>query len=234
MKKYILSSLVLLILGIQFSYAQVSIGVGVGRGAYGYGRYGGYYGNSMNRNNRYPQKARRDSLLPKFEPKISISLGAGFPNLDANQFAGFFNYYKGTSSQSAPIIGSIDYQYSRTSSVGLMITHGQVTAPYYDNTGSQALTGSLENWSVMLNLMNYMPTSGIIEPYIRTAIGVNIWNQSYTDNQGNKMGVVSDPSMLAYQISLGANFSLSKNLKFYTEAGYGKYILHVGLKFQIK
>lgn len=233
MKKYILSSFVLLFLGIQFSYAQVSIGVGVGRG-YGYGRYGGYYGTSMNRYNRYPQRARRDSLMPKFDPKISFSLGAGFPNLDVNQLAGFFNYYKGPASQSVPIIGSIDYQYSRTSSIGLMVTHGQVNATYFDYSGNQALTGSLENWSVMLNLINYMPTNSIVEPYIRTAVGFNIWNQNYVDASGNKMGYVSEPSMLAYQISLGANFSISKNLRFFTEAGFGKYIVQAGLKFQIK
>ena len=233
MKKYILSSFILLIIGCQVSFAQVSIGVGVGRG-FGYGRYGGYYGNSMNRYDRYPQRVRRDSMMPKFDPKISFSIGAGFPNLDANQFAGFFNYYKGNGSQSVPIIGSIDYQYSRTSSIGLMIMHGQVNAPYYDYSGNQAFTGSLDNWSVMVNMMNYMPTHSIVEPYIRTAVGINIWNQNYTDLSGNKMGNVSEPSMLAYQISLGANFSLSKNLKFYTEAGFGKYILQAGLKFQIQ
>jgi hypothetical protein len=233
MKKFILSSLVLFVLSIQFSFAQVRIGVGIGRG-YGYGGYGGYYGNSMNRYNRYPKRARRDSIMPKFDPKISFSIGAGFPNLDATQLAGFFNYYKGNTSQSVPIIGSIDYQYSRTSSIGLMVTHGQVNAPYFDYSGNQAFTGSLDNWSVMVNMMNYMPTHSIVEPYIRTAVGINIWNQNYLDISGNKMAYVSEPSMLAYQISLGANFSLSKNLKFYTEAGYGKYILHAGLKFQIQ
>jgi hypothetical protein len=173
-------------------------------------------------------------MTPKFDPKISFSLGAGFPNLDLNQLAGFINYYKGQASKSAPIIGSIDYQYSRTSSIGLMVTHGQVSAPYYDYSGNQVFTGSLDNWSVMVNMMNYMPTNSIVEPYLRTAVGINIWNQNYVDGLGNKMGYVSEPSMLAYQISLGANFSLSKNIKFYTEAGFGKYILQAGLKFQIK
>ncbi len=234
MKKFISSSLILFVLGIQFSFAQVSIGVGVGRG-YGFGRYGGgYYGNPRYQYNRYPQRARRNSMMPKFDPKISFSIGAGFPNLDANQLAGFFNYYKGTVAQSLPIIGSIDYQYSRTSSIGLMVTHGQVNAPYFDYSGNQVFTGSLDNWSVMVNLMNYITTHSIVEPYIRTAVGINIWNQNYIDLTGNKMGYVSEPSMLAYQISLGANISFSKNLKLYSEVGYGKYILQAGLKFQIQ
>lgn len=236
MKKIVLSLFMLLSVGIQFSFSQVSIGVGVGRG-YGFGRfggYGGYYGNPINRYNRYPQRARRDSMLPKYNPKISFSIGAGFPNLDANQFAGFFNYYKGNASQSVPIIGSIDYQYSRTSSIGIMVTHGQLTAPYYDNFNNLAFTGSMDNWTVMLNLMNYLPTQSMLEPYIRTAVGINIWNQNYIDGSGNKIGYVSEPSMLAYQISLGANLTLSKNLKFYSEVGYGKYILQGGLKFQIQ
>ena len=237
MKKMILSSFVVFIIGLQFSYAQVSVGVGVGRGFGRYG-YGSYYGNSMNRYNRYPQRRRKDENLPKYDPKISFSIGAGFPNLDVNQFAGFFDHYRGTASQSVPIIGSIDYQYSRTSSIGLMVTHGQVSAPYYsysDFTGSiKAFTGSLDNWTVLLNFMNYLPTNSRLEPYIRTAIGINIWNQNYLDPSGNKIGYVSEPSMLAYQVSIGANLGLSKNLKFYTEAGYGKYILQAGLKFQIQ
>jgi hypothetical protein len=230
MKKYILSSMVLLIFGIQFSYAQVSIGVGVGRG---YGRYGGYYGNSMNRYNRYPQRVRRDSMMPKFNPIITASLGYGFPNLDGSQLAGFFNYNRGNISQSGPVIGSIDFQYSRTSSIGLMVMHGQVSAPYYDFSGSQAFTGSQDNWSIMVNMMNYMPTNTIVEPYIRTAIGVNIWNQNYVDVTGNKMGYVSEPGLFAYQVSLGANFRISKVAGFYTEVGYGKYILQAGLKFRL-
>jgi len=233
MKKYIVSIFIILILGTQISIAQVSIGVGVGRG-FGYGGGYGYYGNPMNRYNRYPQRGRRDSIMPKFDPIISVSLGAGFPNLDASQMAGFLNYYRGSVANSFPIIGSIDYRYSRTSSIGLMVSHGQVKAPYYDYAGNQALNGSLDNWSVMVNLINYMPTNSIIEPYLRTAIGVNIWNQNYMDISGNKLGYVSEPSMLAYQVSLGANIGISKNLKFFTEAGFGKYILQAGLKFQLK
>ena len=229
MKKIILGSCILIFLGIQNSSAQVSIGVGVGRG---YGGYGGYYGNSMNRYNRYPQRGRRDTM-PKFNPIITASLGYGFPNLDGNQLAGFFNYNRGNISQSGPVIGSIDYRYSRTASIGLMVMHGQVSAPYYDFSGTQAFTGSQDNWSIMVNMMNYMPTNTLVEPYIRTAIGLNVWNQNYIDGSGNKMGYVTEPGLFAYQVSLGANFNLSKMAAFYTEAGYGKYILQAGLKFRL-
>ena len=227
MKKIILSSCILVFMGIQYSNAQVSVGVGVGRG---FGGYGGYYGRSMS---RYPSRRQKDPNEPKFNPIITASLGYGFPNLDANQLAGFYNYNRGNISQSGPMIGSIDYRYSRTASIGLMVMHGQVSAPYYDFPGSQAFTGSQENWSIMVNMINYMPTNTIVEPYVRTAIGVNAWNQNYVDGAGNKMGYVSEPGLFAYQVSLGANFKLSKITSFYTEAGYGKYILQAGLKFRL-
>jgi hypothetical protein len=47
-----------------------------------------------------------------------------------------------------------------------MVTHGQVSANYfnYNNAATPALNGSLDNWSVMLNLMNYVPTNGKVAP----------------------------------------------------------------------
>ena len=153
--------------------ALVSVGVGVGRG---FGGYGGYYGRSMS---RYPSRRQKDPNEPKFNPIITASLGYGFPNLDANQLAGFYNYNRGNISQSGPMIGSIDYRYSRTASIGLMVMHGQVSDPYYDFSGSQAFTGSQENWSIMVNMINYMPTNTIVEPYVRTAIGVNACSRGF-------------------------------------------------------
>jgi hypothetical protein len=85
----------------------------------------------------------------------------------------------------------------------------------------------------MLNMMNYMPAGENISPFIRTTIGMNFWSQQYIDANANLIPVYSDPSQLAYQLSLGAKIHLSKNTGILVEAGYGKYILHVGLTYQL-
>jgi predicted porin len=130
-------------------------------------------------------------------------------------------------------VGAVDYQFSRNMSIGVMGTYGKVTAPYYDYSSATevpSFTGSLENWSILLNVMSFMPTyNNSIEPYLRTAIGINNWTQSYVDPAGNKAADIPDPSQLAYQVSLGARFNLSKGAGFYIEGGYGKYILTGGL-----
>jgi len=170
---------------------------------------------------------------PPFTPTLNISIGYGFPNLDKEHLVDFYNYYKGGASQTGPITGAIDYQFSPNISLGLMGTYGKVSAPYYSYSSSNNIpdfTGKLENWSVMLNMMTYFPTyTRKVEPYLRGAIGINNWKQNYVDETGVKVYDTDNPSEFAYQVSLGARFNVSKNAGFYIEGGYGKYILNGGL-----
>jgi len=170
---------------------------------------------------------------PPFTPTLNISIGYGFPNLDKEHLVDFYNYYKGGASQTGPITGAIDYQFSPNISLGLMGTYGKVSAPYYSYSSSNNIpdfTGKLENWSVMLNMMTYFPTyTRKVEPYLRGAIGINNWKQNYVDETGVKVYDTDNPSEFAYQVSLGARFNVSKNAGFHIEGGYGKYILNGGL-----
>ncbi|HSC40466.1 MAG TPA: hypothetical protein VLD19_21435, partial [Chitinophagaceae bacterium] len=134
-------------------------------------------------------------------------------------------------------IGSIDYQFNRRMSIGVLVTHGTVSAPYYDyNNGSNTpdFTGKLNNTSVMLDLVRYIPAGPVVTPYLRTAIGVNIWQQNYTSGSGQQVTDGVDLPALAYQLSFGAKFHLSKQAGLFVEAGYGKYILNGGLAFSFK
>jgi hypothetical protein len=185
---------------------------------------------------RYRRENANARPLPKFKPAFHLSAGFGFPNLDKYQLAQFYNAYQGSASQSGVFMGSFDYQFSRFMGIGLMGSYGKVTAPYYDYSSSTTVptfTGTLENWSIMLNLMNYIPTyNRNITPYIRTAIGVNNWNQNYVDATGAKVAIAGNPSDLAYQVSFGSRFYFTDNASFFAEAGYGKYILSAGLFFK--
>lgn len=194
------------------------------------GRFGGMYRGRIYR--QRPPIKQQNPNLPKFEPTVNISVGYGFPNLDKYELPAMYNYYKGTYTQSGPVTGAIDYQFSRYMSIGALVTHGKVSVPYYDynNSATPAVNGSLENWSFMLNLVRYMPVNSTkVSPYFRTAIGVNSWTQNFSDASGNKINLNGNPSDLAYQVGFGAKFNMSKNAGIFIEAGYGKYILHGGL-----
>ena len=182
---------------------------------------------------RYQQYHQRPQL-PPFQPSVNISFGYSYPNLDYTHFANFYNMYKGNASnQAGPFTGALDYQFSRYMSIGVLGTYGKVTQAYYaiDNiTGIPDLTGTFENWSLMLNLVSYFPThSRAVSPYLRTAIGVNHWMQDYSDVTGAKTMGIPEPPALAYQASLGAKFNLSPRAGIFMEAGYGKYIVNGGL-----
>ncbi|MEP6949601.1 MAG: hypothetical protein ABI863_10025 [Ginsengibacter sp.] len=219
MNKYLFSFLICTLCFSALAEAQVGVYIGPRPG---YGR--GY---------RHRQRPRQN--LPPFQPVVNVSFGYGFPNLDKDQLPDFYNLYKGTvTSQTGPITGAIDYRFSRNMSIGVLVTHGNVKVPYYNynEPSSPVFTGSLDNWAVMLNFMRYIQATGKITPYLRTAIGINTWQQNYTDAQGNKVNMDGVPSQLAYQVGLGADFYLSKNAGLFLEAGYGKYILHGGLTFK--
>lgn len=169
--------------------------------------------------------------LPPFVPSVNVSVGYGFPDLDRNYLPDFYGYSRGNSSQSGVITGSVNYQFSRRMSIGVMVAHGAVSAPYYDYYSSTPdFTGRLEAWSFMITLVRYIPISATVTPYIRTAIGVNSWQQQYTDPTGNKVAVTTpDLPDLARQFGLGVRLRLSKRAGLFVEAGYGRYILNSGL-----
>lgn len=229
MRKYLFTGLLLSLISYTPLSAQVRIGVGVGP-AFG---YGGYYG-GMRR--VYPRRRVANEKRPPFKPVVRLNIGYGFPNLDANQFAGFYGAYRGPVTQTGPITGSLDVQYNRTASIGLLVSHGTTNTTYYsynDPGGVPLYTASLNNWSVMLNLVQSIPTNSGISPYIRTAVGLNVWNNNYQDGSGNKLGGIPDPTQLAYQLGLGVRLPVSHHTGLFLEAGYGKYILQGGLSLQL-
>lgn len=181
---------------------------------------------------RYGRQERVRPSLPKFEPTVNLSIGYGFPSLDKDYLPVFYSVYRGDISQTGPVTASLDYQFSRMMSIGVMVTRGKVNAPYYDysGAGTPQFTAELSNWSFMLDLVRYIPVSGSVTPYIRTAVGVNAWEQRYTDPSGNKASVVPvELPDFSYQAGLGVRFNLAKKAGVFAEVGYGKYILHGGL-----
>ena len=192
---------------------------------YGYGRFG-------------PRPRRpREQREEYFKPVVNVDLGYGFPNLDKYDLPDFYHADRGTASYTGPFVGAVDYQFSRRMGIGVLVTHGTVSAPYYDYsnpTNTPDFKGHLNNTAVMLDLVRYLPAGPSVTPYFRTAIGVNIWQQDYKDASGNPVAEGGDLPSLAYQIGLGVQFHLSKQAGLFVEAGYGKYILNGGLALSFK
>ncbi len=183
-------------------------------------------------------KTQPKQKQPKFEPSVNLSLGYGFPNGDKNYLPSYYNEYNSGTMQSGPFTGAIDYRFSRNMSLGILVTHGMLKAPYYNYgsfSGIPDFNFKTDNWAFMLNMLHYIPVQGAknIMPYTRIAVGFNVWTQNYTDASGNKISMPpADLPDLAYQLSLGAQIKMSKNAGFFLEAGYGKYILNGGLTFK--
>lgn len=187
-----------------------------------------------------PQQYHRKKTA-SFKPAVNLSLGYGFPNLDKNyfpdEFYGGVNTYKGNQfSQTGPFNAALDFRFSRYNSIGVMGTYGKTSVPYYDY-GSEfsgpAFAGSIESWSVMMNMMTYFPGYQTVSPYIRTAIGLVNRNENYSYPDGSKVVAdLKDVTDLAYQVSIGTRFNFSPNTGLFIEAGYGRYIVNGGLTFK--
>jgi len=201
---------------------------------------GGLYGNAqvwlgstirLGAPRTYRRSPNREPV--KYTPSVDFSVGYGFPNLDKNLLSDFYGYYRSNASQTGPISGSIDYQYSKYNSIGIMVTYGKASVLYNSYGAASSFNGNIESWTVMLNLMNYMPGTEKVKPYLRTAIGINAATVNYLYGDGTKAFNANSPSDLAYQVSLGGKFKLSKNTSFFVEAGYGKYILQGGFSLEL-
>lgn len=172
--------------------------------------------------------------LPAFKPAVYFSLGYSLPNLDKSQLPQLVGLSRGNISQLGPLTGSLDYRFSRTMGIGVLVSYGRVKAPYADFSQAVVVNGELSSWSFMLNFMRYIPVPNEkVIPYFRTAIGINSWQQQYTDAAGNPVTVTYSPEELAYQAGFGARFQLSKNTGCFIEAGYGKYILSGGVAVRL-
>jgi opacity protein-like surface antigen len=169
--------------------------------------------------------------MENFKPSLDVSIGYGFPNLDKYLLTDFYNYYQGHTTQSGPIIASVDYHFAPRMAIGIMVNYGKVSRPYYNyNTGEQGFTGSLTNTAVLLSFTRYLGGSQKIMPYTRTAIGINTGEAKYLNSDGSKAADTDEGTSLAYQVGLGAQFNVTKRGGFFIEAGYGKYIISGGLK----
>ncbi len=175
-------------------------------------------------------------FAPTIKPFVNIFIGYCYPNVDQNYLPRYEKMYHKDISQTGPLMAAIDYQFSKKTSIGLVITRGIVSASYYDSLSStqEKFTAKFYNWSCMLDVVRYILVSQKIFPYIRTAIGVNSWNQDYTAIDGSKASV--KPVILprvAYQAGIGAIFIVLRNTSVFIEGGYGKYVFDAGLSVKL-
>ena len=174
-------------------------------------------------------------IVPRFKPFVNIFIGYCYPNVDQNYLPRYEKMYHGHVSQTGPLMAALDYQFNQKTSIGLVATLGNVSASYYDSaTMVKKFTTRLNNWSCMFDLVRYIPVNQKVFPYIRTAIGINSWNQDYTTIDGSKAPVT--PVILprlAYQAGIGAKFIVSGKVAVFIEGGYGKYVFDSGLSVKL-
>lgn len=194
----------------------------------GYSQYGGRWGGGYG---GYRRQQMQEMI--NFKPTVDVSIGYGFPNLDKYYLSDFYGYYAGSTTQTGPIIANIDYHFAPRMAIGVMVNYGKVSRPYYNySNDAQTFTGSLTNTAVMLDFVRYMGMSQTVQPYIRTAIGVNTGHTQYLYNDGSKFADVDDMNSLAYQVGLGVQFNVAEHGGFFIEAGYGKYVVSAGLNLK--
>lgn len=161
--------------------------------------------------------------------RVSLSLGAGFPNLDTRYLPAFDGMSMSGATGSAVVSGSLTCRVTRRLEAGVTTTYGSVSASYSEpgsvgSAGFPGFSGKLEGWTIMATLQRTFPMGRRVSAYIKTALGAHLWTQSYTEP-----GVSADLPVLAKQVCGGVRLRCLRRAGLFVEAGYGEYVVLGGI-----
>jgi hypothetical protein len=149
----------------------------------------------------------------------------------------------GTKSGTGPIFIGYEYFLKDEVSVGLSFTYASGKQDYNSASIPILGIGALNLGKAEINLFQIAASSSYhlystdkIDPYIKGAIGINLWKTSYTDNSGTKSDPFTAPTPFGYQGLIGLRYFAKPALAVYGEVGYSslKFTANIGIAYKIK
>ena len=127
-------------------------------------------------------------------------------------------------------------------SLGIVFTYANGKQDY--NSAGIPLLGipASKNGSATINLFQIAGTSTIhlyttdkIDPYIKGAVGINLWKTKYVDAAGKESDPFTAPTPFGYQGIIGLRYFVNKNLAPYGEIGFTslKFSANIGLAIKL-
>lgn len=195
-----------------------------------------------------PQKAFEGTpILDKKD--FVFSVGLGIPNNTTTLLTGGSvanSILGGTSSGKngfGPLFLGFEYFISKELSVGIAGAYANgkkdFTTPVITILGQQITAAT--SGSASINLFQIAATSSYhlyttdkLDPYIKGAIGLNIWKTKYV-SAGNESNPFTAPTPFGYQGLVGLRYFVNSKLAPYGEVGYSslKFSANIGLSVKL-
>jgi hypothetical protein len=194
-----------------------------------------------------PQKAFEGT--PILDKKSFVfSVGFGIPNntttvLSAGGIIGSI-LNNGTSSNKSgfgPAFVGLEYFVSKDISIGLSAAYANGKQDYSNPTipilgigGGYLGTASINLFQIAATSSYHLYTTDKLDPYIKGAIGLNIWKTKYVTPTSDTNPFTA-PTPFGYQGLVGLRYFVSKKLAPYGEIGYTslKFSANIGLSVKL-
>ena len=141
-----------------------------------------------------------------------------------------------------PVFGSFEYFISKEISLGLSFTYATGKQNY--STPGIPLLGivAANAGSASINLFQiagissyHLYTTDKLDPYIKGAIGINLWKTEYINAAGVKSNPFTAPTPFGYQGIVGLRYFVNKQFAPYGEIGFTslKFSANLGLSVKL-
>jgi opacity protein-like surface antigen len=193
---------------------------------------------------------------PILQKKSSIiNLGFGFPNNATDLLSGggtvnAISQILGAGNTSTkgkkgfgPVFLGYEYFLNNEISVGLNFLYATGKQDYSNSSlftqlglGSADLgTGEINLFQIAGSTSYHLYTTNKLDPYIKGAIGINLWKTTYTDKAGNKSNPFTAPTPFAYQGIVGLRYFVSNNWAILGEVSYSslRFSANIGTTYKI-
>ena len=149
-----------------------------------------------------------------------LYVSAGAPNnvsnfLNFGGIAGFFFTTTGKKS-SGPFM--IDYEYfiKDNTGIGLSLLYASASQTY--KSGNTSYTGNIKQYQIGFSTYYHLYTTDKLDPYIKGTVGLNIWDGSYKDNNGNDAEDFVAPTPFGFRSIVGLRYFAAKRIAVIGEA----------------
>ncbi len=194
-----------------------------------------------------PQKAFEGT--PVLDKKAFVfSVGLGIPNNTTTLLSGagaistiLGNGVKNNKSGFGPAFVGFEYFVSKELSVGLSAAYANGKQDYNNPTipilgigGGYLGTASINLFQIAATSSYHLYTTDKLDPYIKGAIGLNIWKTKYVTTSGESNPFTA-PTPFGYQGLVGLRYFVSKKIAPYGEVGYSslRFSANIGLSVKL-
>jgi outer membrane protein W len=151
-------------------------------------------------------------ILSKKSSLISLSIGT------PNKIGDFLNFdgispvlgAKSNNKSFGPLMMDYEYFINDNFGIGTSVLIAFANSQY--RTLGQDYTGDIAQYQVGISSYYHYNTTDKLDPYVKTTVGINLWDGKYRDNNNKNVGNFKKPTSFGLRSQIGIRYFLSENI----------------------